>query len=85
MNYTTLYSGVYRARNLTHKLAKVLVWVFGLQAAILYLLASVADAPLTSLTGPALRVAVAVAFMLLVPRLFDTALQRIERASQRAE
>lgn len=84
MNYTTLYSTIYRARNLTHKLAKVLVWVFGLQAAILYLLASVADAPLTSLLGPALRVAAAVAFMILAPRVFDAALRRIAQAGQRA-
>lgn len=84
MNYTTLYSSIYRARNLTRKLAKVLVWVFGLQAAILYLLASVADAPLTSLTGPALRVGAAVAFMILAPRLFDAALRRIAQAGQRA-
>ena len=84
MNYTTLYSTVYTARNLTRKLAKALVWVFGLQAAILYLLASVADAPLTSLIGPALRVAVAVAFMTLAPRVFDAALRRIAQAGQRA-
>ncbi|HGC8067005.1 TPA: hypothetical protein ACI1IR_004365 [Yersinia enterocolitica] len=84
MNYTTLYKAVYSVRNLTRKLAKALVWVLGLQAAILYLLASVANAPLTSLTGPALRVAVAVAFLMLAPRAFDAALRRIAEAGQRA-
>ena len=84
MNYTALYSSIYRARNLTLKIAKALVWVLGLQAAVLYLLASIADAPLTSLVGPALRVAAAVAFMVMTPRVFDAALRRIAQAGQRA-
>lgn len=84
MNYTALYTAVATARNLTLKLAKVLVLVFGLQAAILYLLASVADASLISLVAPALRVLAAVAFIILAPRFFDAALRRIVQAGQRA-
>lgn len=74
---TTLYTSLTTARNITRKVAKAFVWVFGLQAAILYLLASVADAPLTSLFVPALRVVLAVAVMVLAPRLFDAGLRRI--------
>ncbi|WP_443694968.1 hypothetical protein [Pseudomonas sp.] len=83
MSYTALYSFICLVQSLTHKLAKVLVLVFGLQAVILYLLASVADAPLASLIIPAMRVLSAVAFLMLAPRVFNAALQRITQASQR--
>lgn len=84
MNYTTLYTAVTIARTITLKVAKVLVFILGLQFAILYLLASVSDASLTSLISPALRVLVVVAVVILAPRVFDAALRRIVQASRNA-
>jgi len=74
---TSLYNSVATARNLTRKISKAFVWVFGLQAGILYLLASVADASLLNLFFPVLRVVLAVAVMVLAPRIFDVVLRRI--------
>ncbi|WP_407238137.1 hypothetical protein [Escherichia coli] len=65
MNYTALYSTIYRVRNLTRTVAKVLAWALGLQLAILYGLATVADAPLTQLAGPGLRFAAVLAVVIL--------------------
>lgn len=84
MNYTTLYTTVTIARTITLKVAKVLVLILSLQFAILYLLASISDAPLTSLINPALRVLVVVAVVILAPRVFDAALRRIVQASRNA-
>lgn len=84
MNYTTLYTTVTIARTITLKVAKVLVLILSLQFAILYLLASVSDASLTSLISPALRVLAVVAVIILAPRVFDAVLRRIAQASQRA-
>lgn len=84
MNYTTLYTAVTIARTITLKVAKVLVLILGLQFAILYLLASVSDASLTSLISPALRVLAVVAVVILAPRVFDTVLRRIVQASRNA-
>ena len=77
MNYTALYSTIYRVRNLTRIFAKILAWALGLQLTILYGLATVADAPLTNLAGPCLRFAVAVAAFIFAPRAFDAVLARI--------
>lgn len=77
MNYTTLYSTIYRVRNLTRTITKILAWTLGLQLAILYGLAIVADAPLIQLVGPGLRFAAVLAMLIFVPRVFDAALRRI--------
>ncbi|WP_318628932.1 hypothetical protein [Proteus mirabilis] len=82
MNYTALYSTIYRVRNLTRAVAKVLAWALGLQLAILYGLATVADAPLMQLAGPGLRFAAVLAVVIFAPRVFDAALRRI--ATRRA-
>jgi uncharacterized membrane protein len=74
---TSLYDSIVTVRNITRTVSKAFVWIFGLQAAILFLLASVADASLWSLFSPVLRVVLAVAVMVLAPRFFDAALHRI--------
>lgn len=83
MNLTAFYTPIQLAQKLTRKFAKVFVWILALHVAILYLLATIADAPLTSLIGPVLRLIVAIGFMVLAPRLFDVALQRIAQAKGR--
>lgn len=77
MNSTTLYSTIYRARGLTRTIAKLFAWVFGVQLAVLYLLATAADAPLFSLAGHGLRFAAALAVVIFAPRVFDAVLARI--------
>jgi hypothetical protein len=84
MNYTTLYTAVTIARAITLKVAKVLVLILSMQLAILYLLASVSDASLTSLISPLLRVLVVIAVVILAPRVFDAILRRIVQASRNA-
>ncbi|WVM91467.1 hypothetical protein ULG90_15570 [Halopseudomonas pachastrellae] len=81
MNYTALYSTLYRVRGLTRTAAKVFTWLFGVQLLVLYGLATVADAPLTSLAGPGLRFAAALAAFILAPRVFDAVLARISAAT----
>jgi len=83
MNLTAFFKPIQLAQKLTRKFAKVFVWILALHVAILYLLATVADAPLTSLIGPVIRLIVAIGFMTLAPRLFDVALQRIAQANGR--
>ncbi|EJD3148825.1 hypothetical protein M1V18_004398 [Salmonella enterica] len=77
MNYTALYSTIYRVRNLTRSVAKILAWALGLQLVVLYGLASVADTPLLQLAGPCLRFAAVLAVAIFGPRIFDAALARI--------
>lgn len=84
MNSTTLYSTIYRARGLTRTVAKLFAWVFGVQLAVLYLLATAADAPLFSLAGHGLRFAAALAVMIFAPRVFDAVLARIAAHHRRA-
>ncbi|ECN4650317.1 hypothetical protein ACPVB9_004456 [Escherichia coli] len=84
MNYTALYSTLYRVRGLTRTAAKVFTWLFGVQLLVLYGLATVADAPLTSLAGPGLRFAAALAAFILAPRVFDAVLARISARYRRA-
>ncbi|EGJ6041349.1 TPA: hypothetical protein ACYZ5L_003994 [Escherichia coli] len=82
MNYTALYSTLYRVRNITHTAAKVFAWLFGVQTAILFLLASGAGAALPYTSTPALRFAAALAVLFIAPRLFDAALRRIATAAR---
>ncbi|HGA7692122.1 TPA: hypothetical protein ACITFF_001815 [Salmonella enterica subsp. enterica serovar Virchow] len=84
MNYTTLYSTLYRARGLTRTAAKVFTWLFGVQLLVLYGLATAADAPLSSLAGPGLRFGVALGAFVLAPRIFDAVLARINARYRRA-
>lgn len=84
MKYATLYTAVTVARTITLKVSKVFVLILSLQFAILYLLASISNAPLTSLISPALHVLVVVAIVILAPRAFDAALRRIVQASRKA-
>lgn len=84
MNNTTLYSTIYRARGLTRTVAKLFAWVFGVQLAVLYLLATAADAPLFSLAGHGLQFVAALAVMIFAPRVFDAVLARIAARSSRA-
>ncbi|NIE78364.1 hypothetical protein F3J45_28460 [Pantoea sp. Ap-967] len=75
MTTTALYSTLYRVRGLTRTVAKAFAWLFGVQLAVLYVLATVADAPLTSLAGPGLRFAAALAaVVILAPRVFNAVL-----------
>ncbi|HHM6473252.1 TPA: hypothetical protein ACRNL1_005376 [Pseudomonas aeruginosa] len=82
MNYTALYSTLYRVRNVTRLAAKIAAWLFGIQTAILFLLASGAGASLPYTSTPALRFAAALAVLFLAPRLFDAALRRIATAAR---
>ncbi|VVE59291.1 hypothetical protein PAN31117_05242 [Pandoraea anapnoica] len=66
---------IYSARNPVRIVAKIYAWCTGVQLGILYILASIADAPLTTLLHPALRALTALAILFLVPRLFDAALK----------
>lgn len=77
MNNTALYSAIYRLRNVTRTVAKILAWLYGLQFAILYGMATAADAPLTRLAGPGLRFAAVLAVVIFAPRVFDAVLRRI--------
>lgn len=77
MNNAALYSTIYRARGLTRIIAKVFAWLFGIQLAVLYLLASIADAPLTQLAGPGFRFALVLAVLFIGPRIFDAVLSRL--------
>lgn len=84
MTTTALYSTVYRVRGLTRTVAKVFTWLFGVQLAVLYVLATVADAPLATLAGPGLRFAAALAVVIFAPRVFDAVLARIAAHYRRA-
>lgn len=84
MNYTALYSTLYRVRGLTRTVAKIFAWLYGLQLLVLYGLATVADAPLTSLAGPGLRFGAALAVFIFAPRVFDAVLARISARYRRA-
>jgi hypothetical protein len=77
MNRTALYSTVYRVRNLTRTVSKIFTWLFGAQLAILFVLASGADASLTHLAAPGLRFASMLAVFIFVPRIFDVLLRKI--------
>ncbi|EBG3748883.1 hypothetical protein FIX32_21515 [Salmonella enterica] len=77
MDHTALYSVIWRVRNLTRTVAKILAWALGLQLVILYGLATVADAPLMQLAGPAIRFAVVLVVVIFAPRVFDAVLRRL--------
>lgn len=84
MTNTAIYSTLYRVRGLTRTVAKVFAWLFGVQLAVLYALATVADAPLTTLSGPSLRFVAALAVMVYSPRIFDAVLARIATRHRQA-
>lgn len=84
MNRAALYSILYRLRNGIRLLAKVFAWLFGIQVALLSLMAIGADAPLPLTSSPALRFAAAIAVLVIVPRLFDLALNRFSTARSKA-
>ncbi len=84
MNSTALYSTIYRVRGITRTAAKLFAWIFGVQLAVLYGLATAADAPLHTLAGHGLRFASALAVMVYSPRIFDAVLARIAARHRQA-
>nr|AGH89368.1 putative membane protein [uncultured bacterium] len=84
MKITALYSAIYSVRGITRTAAKLFAWIFGVQLAVLYGLATVADAPLTSLAGPGLRFGLALVAFVFAPRVFDAVLARISARYRRA-
>ncbi|ECW9094575.1 hypothetical protein [Escherichia coli] len=84
MNYTALYSTIYRVRGITRIAAKLFAWLFGVQLFVLYALATAADAPMASLAGPGLRFGLALAAFFFAPRIFDAVLARISARYRRA-
>lgn len=77
MKRSALYSTIYSMRNIIRTIVKTLAWALGLQLVVLYMLATVADAPLVQLVEPGLRFLAVLAVVLLSPRIFDAALRRM--------
>lgn len=77
MNYMTIITILYRARNVISRVAKLFAWLFGIQTAILFMLATGADAPLPFTSSPAIRFAVAVAVVYLAPPLINAIIRKL--------
>ena len=82
MNYAAIYSVTYAFRNLVRRVAKLFVWLYGIQAGILFGLAAVADQPMPFTSSPAIYFAGAMAAFFLVPRTLDAVLRNIAAAAR---
>lgn len=80
MNNNTKINILYRAKHLTRISAKAFAWIFGVQLALLYILANVAEAPLTELATPGLRFAVALSIVFFNNRIYEALLRRMRPA-----
>jgi len=81
--YAITYDLLFRARNVSRVVAKLFAWLTGIPAGILALWGSGLGKPLAVTFGNpfAIRFAVALAAVYLLPRLFDAALRRVVRAA----
>lgn len=77
MNYMTIITILYRARNVISRVAKLFAWLFGIQTAILFMLATGADAPLPFTSAPAIRFGICLLVYFIAPRIIDALIRKL--------
>ncbi|HAN9276627.1 TPA: hypothetical protein IGP84_003358 [Escherichia coli] len=79
MNTAALYNTIISTKRITHTIAKLAAWIFGLQTAALFMLATASDAPLPYGSTPAIRFAIALIVLKLAPHAYNAILTYLAR------